>query len=140
MGGPGGRPFGVPLTAIGARWRARSWRLDASWLYQGGWCLTLGDCGDAERKRVIVVQTTDQVPNSAEAPHASAEQRTAMGKAARATTPLAAHAEFRSADSRDPIGLLLRQAETRVPELVPIRHGRMLVSPFAFFRGAALVM
>ena len=40
----------------------------------------------------------------------------------------------------DPVGLLEQQAETRVPELVPIRHGRMLVSPFTFFRGAALLM
>jgi uncharacterized protein (DUF2252 family) len=53
---------------------------------------------------------------------------------------LEAHAEFRPAGTRDPVGLLLGQARTRVPELVPIRHGRMLVSPFAFCRGAALVM
>ena len=43
-------------------------------------------------------------------------------------------------ESRDPVGLLLEQAKTRVPELVPIRHGRMLVSPFTFYRGAALPM
>jgi Uncharacterized protein conserved in bacteria (DUF2252) len=53
---------------------------------------------------------------------------------------LEAHAEFRPARSRDPVALLLGQAKARVPELVPIRHGRMLVSPFAFYRGAALVM
>jgi uncharacterized protein (DUF2252 family) len=41
---------------------------------------------------------------------------------------------------RDPIGLLLGQAESRVPELVPIRHGRMLTSPFSYYRGAALPM
>jgi Uncharacterized protein conserved in bacteria (DUF2252). len=41
---------------------------------------------------------------------------------------------------RDPVGLLLGQAESRVPELVPVRHGRMLVSPFTFYRGAALPM
>jgi hypothetical protein len=63
-----------------------------------------------------------------------------MGKAARAKSPLEAHSEFRPAGSRDPVALLMRQAETRVPELVPIRHGRMLVSPFTFYRGAALVM
>ncbi|HSK26429.1 MAG TPA: DUF2252 domain-containing protein [Jiangellales bacterium] len=40
----------------------------------------------------------------------------------------------------DPVELLRQQAETRVPELVPIRHGRMLASPFAFYRGAALMM
>jgi uncharacterized protein (DUF2252 family) len=70
----------------------------------------------------------------------SPEQRAAAGKAARATAPLEAHAEFRPAKSRDPVALLLDQATTRVPELVPIRHGRMLVSPFTFYRGAALVM
>jgi uncharacterized protein (DUF2252 family) len=70
----------------------------------------------------------------------SPEQRAASGKAARAAAPLEAHAEFRPAASRDPVGLLLGQAETRVPELVPIRHGRMLVSPFTFYRGAALPM
>jgi uncharacterized protein (DUF2252 family) len=70
----------------------------------------------------------------------SPEQRAASGKAARSAASLEAHAEFRPAASRDPVGLLLGQAETRVSELVPIRHGRMLVSPFTFYRGAALVM
>jgi uncharacterized protein (DUF2252 family) len=70
----------------------------------------------------------------------SPDQRAKTGKAARAETPLAAHADFRAAGSRDPVALLVKQAETRVPELVPIRHGRMLVSPFTFYRGAALVM
>ncbi len=45
-----------------------------------------------------------------------------------------------AATSRDPVGLLLGQAKSRVPELVPVRHGRMLVSPFAYYRGAALPM
>jgi uncharacterized protein (DUF2252 family) len=76
----------------------------------------------------------------AEATRPRPEHRAASGKAARATAPLEAHAEFRPAASRDPVGLLLGQAKTRVPELVPIRHGRMLVSPFTFYRGAALVM
>ena len=67
-------------------------------------------------------------------------ERAAAGKSARAVAPLEAHAEFRPAISRDPVGLLLGQAATRDPELVPIRHGRMLVSPFTFYRGAALVM
>jgi uncharacterized protein (DUF2252 family) len=70
----------------------------------------------------------------------SPKERIARGKAARAKVPLEAHADFRPAPSRDPVALLMRQAETRVPELVPIRHGRMLVSPFAFYRGAAIVM
>jgi uncharacterized protein (DUF2252 family) len=54
--------------------------------------------------------------------------------------PLESQAEFRPGGSRDPVGLLAAQAESRVPELVPIRHGRMLVSPFTFYRGAALPM
>ena len=54
--------------------------------------------------------------------------------------PLESHAEFAPAGSRDPVGLLLGQAKSRVPELVPVRHGRMLVSPFTFYRGAALPM
>jgi uncharacterized protein (DUF2252 family) len=54
--------------------------------------------------------------------------------------PLESHAEFTPDASRDPVGLLLEQAKSRVPELVPVRHGRMLVSPFTFFRGAALPM
>jgi uncharacterized protein (DUF2252 family) len=53
---------------------------------------------------------------------------------------LEAHADFQPRKSRDPVALLLNQDQTRVPELVPIRHGRMLVSPFTFYRGAALVM
>jgi uncharacterized protein (DUF2252 family) len=74
------------------------------------------------------------------APRLAADERAARGKAARAEAPLESHAEVPVADGRDPVGLLLRQAESRVPELVPIRHGRMLVSPFTFYRGAALVM
>ena len=68
------------------------------------------------------------------------EQRAESGKAARTKTPLEAHADFQPKKSRDPIRLLLSQAENRVPDLVPIRHGRMLVSPFTFYRGAALIM
>jgi uncharacterized protein (DUF2252 family) len=66
--------------------------------------------------------------------------RVALGKDARALAPLESHAEFTPDRSRDPVGLLLEQAKSRVPELVPIRHGRMLVSPFTYYRGAALPM
>jgi uncharacterized protein (DUF2252 family) len=66
--------------------------------------------------------------------------RVALGKDARGQAPLESHAEFTPDKSRDPIGLLLEQAKSRVPELVPIRHGRMLVSPFTYYRGAALPM
>ena len=70
----------------------------------------------------------------------SRADRVAQGKDARAVTPLESHAEFQPAGPRDPVGLLLAQAQSRVPELVPVRHGRMLVSPFTFYRGAALPM
>jgi uncharacterized protein (DUF2252 family) len=54
--------------------------------------------------------------------------------------PLDSHAEFQPDGGRDPVGLLLGQAASRVQELVPVRHGRMLVSPFTYYRGAALPM
>ena len=73
--------------------------------------------------------------------HATATERAARGKAARAEVPRSSHASFEPAPDRpDPVELLERQAATRVPELVPIRYGRMLLSPFTFYRGAALIM
>src|SRR5215469_13998969 len=72
--------------------------------------------------------------------HPGREQSAAAGKAARRVAPLESHRDFSAAASRDPVGLLLGQAESRVPELVPVRHGRMLVSPFSYYRGAALPM
>jgi uncharacterized protein (DUF2252 family) len=70
----------------------------------------------------------------------SAEQAT-LGRVARTRVRRREHATFDPpADRPNPLDLLEEQAATRVPELVPIRYGRMLVSPFAFFRGAALVM
>ena len=68
-------------------------------------------------------------------------ERAARGKAARAAVPRTSHAVFEPAPDRpDPIALLEEQAVTRVPELVPVRWGRMLVSPFTYYRGAALPM
>jgi uncharacterized protein (DUF2252 family) len=66
-------------------------------------------------------------------------RRAADGKAARESVPRSSHGEW-SIASRDPLQVLSRQDESRVPELVPIRYGRMLASPFSFFRGAAAVM
>jgi uncharacterized protein (DUF2252 family) len=73
-------------------------------------------------------------------PQPTRAQSIAAGKAARERAPLQSHAELSVDPSRDPVGLVLGQDETRVPELVPVRHGRMLVSPFTFYRGAALPM
>ena len=70
----------------------------------------------------------------------SRADRAARGKDARAAAALESHAQFAPDGSRDPVGLLLGQAASRVPELVPVRHGRMLVSAFTFYRGAALPM
>jgi uncharacterized protein (DUF2252 family) len=68
-------------------------------------------------------------------------ERTARGKAARAEVPRDTHAVFDPPPDRpDPIRLLEEQGKARVPELVPVRWGRMMVSPFTFFRGAALPM
>jgi uncharacterized protein (DUF2252 family) len=74
-------------------------------------------------------------------PHLSDAESKANGKEARVKCPRDIHATFEpAADRPDPVSLLEEQATSRVPELVPIRYGRMLVSPFTFFRGAALIM
>jgi uncharacterized protein (DUF2252 family) len=72
--------------------------------------------------------------------HFTAAERAARGKAARAEVPRSTQAEIEFPQDRDPVALLEQQAASRVPELVPIRYGRMLTSPFAFYRGAALIM
>jgi len=80
-------------------------------------------------------------PAAVAVPHLSVAERVARGKAARAEVPRSSHAVFEPSSTRaDPVELLERQAKTRVPELVPIRYGRMLVSPFTFYRGAAMIM
>ena len=80
-------------------------------------------------------------PGARAIPHLSDEESKAKGKAARDKVPRDSQAVFEPGPERpDPVALLEEQAKTRVPELVPIRYGRMLVSPFTFFRGAALVM
>ncbi len=72
--------------------------------------------------------------------HPSASERAAAGKAARSRVAPSAHGELVTAGRADPVAVLEGQAATRVPELVPIRYGRMAGSPFAFYRGAALIM
>jgi uncharacterized protein (DUF2252 family) len=74
-------------------------------------------------------------------PHLSVAERVARGKAARREVPRSSNSSFSTGAARpDVIALLEGQAASRVPELVPIRYGRMLLSPFTFYRGAALVM
>ena len=68
-------------------------------------------------------------------------ERAERGKEARAAVPRDTHAVFDPPPDRpDPVGLLEEQAKSRVPELVPVRWGRMMVSPFTYYRGAALPM
>src|SRR5258705_2605156 len=73
-------------------------------------------------------------------PHFTRAERATRGKAARAEVPRSEQEQIDFPKLRDPIALLEEQAVSRVPELVPIRYGRMLVSPFAFYRGGALIM
>ncbi len=73
--------------------------------------------------------------------HRTPAERAAAGKAARTGAPRSSHAEWAPAGDRpDPVELLESQATSRVGQLVPLRYGRMLVSPFTFYRGAAAVM
>jgi uncharacterized protein (DUF2252 family) len=74
-------------------------------------------------------------------PHPSVDDRRARGKEARNQTPPSSHTGWMPASDRpDPVALLEDQNRTREPDLVPVRHGRMLVSPFSFYRGTAKIM
>jgi uncharacterized protein (DUF2252 family) len=73
--------------------------------------------------------------------HPTVEERRAKGRAAREGSPLSGHSGWVPAVGRpDPVALLEAQNLTREPDLVPVRHGRMMVSPFTFYRGAAKIM
>jgi len=73
--------------------------------------------------------------------HPSLDERKAAGRQAQDRTPPSSHAGWRpAADRPDPVALLEEQNITREPDLVPVRHGRMMVSPFTFYRGAAKMM
>ncbi len=76
-----------------------------------------------------------------EVPHLTPEERRAAGSSARDTTPPSSNKGWAPASDRpDPVALLEEQDTTREPDLVPVRHGRMMVSPFTFYRGAARIM
>src|SRR5215467_11449237 len=73
--------------------------------------------------------------------HEKSRDRLKQGKAMRQQVPLSSHAEYETARDRpDPVALLQGQDAVRISSLVPIRFGRMVASPFAFYRGAAIVM
>src|SRR5512133_864782 len=83
-----------------------------------------------------VLMTTSTVHS-----HISVEDRRAIGERAREQTPLSAQADWEPAPERpDPVELLIEPHGTRQADLIPVRHGRMTVSPFTFYRGAAKVM
>src|SRR6266516_3745879 len=80
-------------------------------------------------------------PGSRRISRLSLDERLDKGRTARDRTPPSSHAGWRpAADRPDPVGLLEQQDRTREPDLVPVRHGRMMVSPFTFYRGAAKIM
>src|SRR3954447_16324339 len=92
------------------------------------------------RKRAKVSSSNGHHRGVLDRPKA-AEARRAEGRAERKSVPLEAHGEWTASDGRsDPVAILEGQNATRVPELVPIRHGRMIVSPFTFYRGTAAIM
>jgi uncharacterized protein (DUF2252 family) len=82
----------------------------------------------------------DQRGVAAAVPHFSVSERVARGRAARAECPRATQSQFDTPPERDPVAILDADSPSRVPELVPVRYGRMLVSAFTFYRGAAAVM
>jgi uncharacterized protein (DUF2252 family) len=89
---------------------------------------------ERRREEVAAMATTRQA-------HPSVEDRRARGKQARTQAAVSGHAGWApAADRPDPVGLLQEQNVTREPDLVPVRHGRMMVSPFTFYRGAAKIM
>src|SRR5262249_7020000 len=71
----------------------------------------------------------------------TAAERAGLGKAARGRAPRSSHGDWAPPENRpDPVAILEAQDKTRVPELIAIRHGRMLASPFAFYRGGAAIL
>jgi uncharacterized protein (DUF2252 family) len=95
----------------------------------------------ATRNVTSTPATTASKARSAAVVHLTVSERVERGKVARTAVPRSSHGAFDPGSDRfDPVALLERQALTRVPELVPIRYGRMLVSPFTFYRGAAAIM
>src|SRR5580693_1496197 len=110
-------------------------------------CGPLGWSPDRE-ETTMTVRTAEAPPRGAQryqldpgVGRLTPAESAARGKTARAEVPRDSHAMFDPPPNRpDPIGLLEEQGKSRVPELVPVRYGRMMVSPFTYFRGAALPM
>jgi uncharacterized protein (DUF2252 family) len=88
------------------------------------------------------MSTTSDAPRPARSaqPRGSVAERADLGRRARAQAPRAAHGQWAPPHDRDPVAQIEEQASSRIPELVPIRHGRMMATPATFYRGAAVVM
>ena len=77
----------------------------------------------------------EQPPSTTRSP----DERRQVGTALRHKVPRSAHGEWApAADRPDPVAILIEQGKSRIPELLPIRYGRMRTDPFAFLRGAAV--
>ncbi len=125
----------IQQSRVGLAGNARISEHDGPIALPAGWCSRLNEI------RAYGLPMTAARETTSAAAHLTVPERVARGKAARGKAPRSSHAVFEPVPQRvDPIKLLERQAKTRVPELVPIRYGRMLVSPFAFYRGAAMIM
>jgi uncharacterized protein (DUF2252 family) len=97
--------------------------------------------GGSRRGGAVPVDAVGPFASSWRRRHLSVDERVARGHAAREDTPRSSHGRWQPAPDRpDPVALLEEQAASRVPFLVPVRYGRMLASPFTFYRGAALIM
>ncbi len=95
----------------------------------------------AERTAVVLPRLVARYELDSSVNRLTPAERVARGKTARAEVPRTSHAAFERPEGwPDPISLLEEQAKSRVPDLVPVRYGRMMVSPFTYYRGAALPM
>ncbi|MCX4675989.1 DUF2252 domain-containing protein [Streptomyces sp. NBC_01433] len=84
---------------------------------------------------------TDNHLDGRDVRHRTPQERAAVGKAVRADVPRSSHAEFAPGSGRpDPLKIIEKQSASRLPDLVPVRYGRMSESPFRFYRGAAAIM
>jgi hypothetical protein len=85
-------------------------------------------------------EQTEDAAKSPKVTHLTESERIGRGKTAREKAPRASHSILETSSDRDPVAIVDADTPSRVPELVPIRYGRMLVSPFTFYRGAASLM
>lgn len=87
-----------------------------------------------------ITTQADELTRAFTAKRPGVEERMAAGKALRERIPRTSHADFERPPGVDPVAILRQQAVTRIPDLIPVRHARMMQSPFAFLRGSAAVM